>query len=424
LKFIIVGNSPYSFVKNGIPINGCLHGHAVAFTRQFLPFLISQGHKVCLILPDRTPLHDSNFDVKNDPIPNGLTLIPFMTFQSPYIPSFLTFLAALEEGNNHMEGIDFVLSVYPYPYSVLIQLARHNYGYKTAAFLRGGDGYAFINPEFLNSHFGLDKQEMNSLVYRRSLNEMDFVFTTSDWLRKEVIYSGVKVDDVIPAPAIENDNLQSSSNEDQSKIKCVDLFRPLIKFGTIDPQKKWLLSASRFSSDKHLDLAIEAFSKANLKNWQLIITGIGPLENELIKLVQEFRLSSNVVILFSPPRLVAHLFANTDAFLHVAIPTEKFIDSRPSSVTTASYYGKPVIFPLAEKGGVSESISPDNISHLGFAPGNCRNETIENITAKIMMLNRNLLMNRIGESNRIFAQKFNKVLIFTKIVNLLSSLNK
>ena len=89
-----------------------------------------------LIVPDRTPLHNSSFVWEFDELPKELTLIPFSITLSPLFPSYLTFLSALTHAYDIMQGIDWAISIYPYPYSVLLELARTQFGYKTIAFLR------------------------------------------------------------------------------------------------------------------------------------------------------------------------------------------------------------------------------------------------------------------------------------------------
>ena len=183
-------------------------------------------------------------------------------------------------------------------------------------------------------------------------------------------------------------------------------FGPYSKFSKLNPKKSWLLSASRFSRDKCLNLAVEAFFQTNLKDWQLILSGKERFEDELIGLVRKYLANSRVAILFTPPVHLPALFSCADAFIHVALPTEEFIDSRPSSVTTAAFYGKPVIFPLAQEGGVSESLSAENISNLGFEIGANREETVRNIVQKIRLLENQRLLDTIGEVNKVFAAKF------------------
>lgn len=66
----------------------------------------------------------------------------------------------------------------------------------------------------------------------------------------------------------------------------------------IDPEKQWIMSMGRLTSQKGFDLLLSAFHKIaqQHQNWQLIILGQGELRDKLEKTKEDLGLSSRVIL--------------------------------------------------------------------------------------------------------------------------------
>ncbi|MGW7007553.1 hypothetical protein ACWGCW_33315, partial [Streptomyces sp. NPDC054933] len=139
------------------------------------------------------------------------------------------------------------------------------------------------------------------------------------------------------------------------------------RYGQPDTAKKWVISAGRIHPDKNLDLAADIFAGAGLDDWQLVLSGAGGEDagigdGSLTELVGK----GKAAVVQVPPRIIHALFQVADAYLQTSLPSATFVDARPSSVTSAAFHGKPVVVPIAEAGGVAESLSPENLDAFGF----------------------------------------------------------
>ncbi|MFW9881437.1 MAG: glycosyltransferase [Candidatus Thorarchaeota archaeon] len=417
MNFVIVGKSCYSFTTNGAKVVNTLAGHTQAFTKQLIPYLLHNGHRVALLCPLKSGINDSIIWNPKNIVPNNLYINCFSSYNIPKIPNgtlYFDFITAFSEINTKFNGIDWVFSVYAFPYICLINSLKPFYNFYTAVFLRGGDGYKFLDIDYLKNTLGLHKYtETHIDTYRTFLNKSDLIFTVSNWLKNKVMQYGIPVNDIIPAPALTlfsiNNNNSPIQNQKEFFIEKID--NKTIK-NKINLKKKWLITVSRFHKDKHLDLIIDSFIKWDSNNWQLILAGDGPLKNEIISQVSNHK---DIIVIQLPLELTQLLFQSCDAYIHAAIPSSSFIDSRPNSITTSAYYGKPVILPKSEIGGAKESISDINYQELGFTLSKLKENMIIDIIEKFNKLDNQSLINVISLSNYEYAKFFNPENIFNKI---------
>ncbi|MEW5859997.1 MAG: glycosyltransferase [Cyanobacteriota bacterium] len=422
MKIAIVSKSCYSFSRGTISVPLTLAGHTIAFVRQLIPYLLERGYQISLLVPVEAGIGDSVYSQTDDQIPDGIIVIPFSDYFFPKVPiscSFITFFLALTEAKEKMGRIDWVFSVYSFPLLILIDLYKPDFDYQIAAFLRGGDGYKFLDPDLMKKLYGseLDMRSVASL-YKRALNRANYVFTVSEWLRSRVNHFGVRVSEVIPAPALVNP--LRKTGEPIRKESVIELMQKQCKWGSPSPFKNWLLSASRLSQDKRIDLAIKAFEAWHRTKWQLIIAGTGPSEHRILELIKQSKVAHNIVLLFAPPDSMAALFAASNAYIHTAIPSENFIDSRPSSITSAVFYGKPIVLPLSQDGGAIESVSPINLEHFGFHISSDEELLLDSVVNALRKLEDETLLRDVGAANQHFAIRFHPEEIFSGITKFLS----
>jgi len=317
----------------------------------------------------------------------------------------------LSELNEEWGHIDYVLCVYCFPFLPVLETLKRYFNYKIVAFLRGGDGYKFLDFNFLRKQYNADDSARYIVdFYRYSLNQAEFVFCVSKWLRSKVETLGVEVDDIIPSPALVEEPRLIHENC-RNKKGFAELLRSSCTYGRLDPEKKWLTTSGRLSIDKRLDLAMKAFSRWKNDDWQLVITGVGPLETNVTKCIQGYG-ENKICLVFVPPQRMATMLRLADAYIHTAIPSGSFIDSRPSSVTSAAFYGKVVIFPQCKEGGAKESLSRSNIQYLGFRVFQDDADTAEEIASKLKLLDDKKLVASIEKANRNFASSFGPRNIF------------
>jgi len=417
MNIAIVGKSCYTTIVSSKELTTTLAGHTMAFTRQLIPFLISHKHQVALVSPCETAPEDSIVHERNCLIPKNLKIVPFTAIQFPKVPthdSSLSLLASMSELIEEWGNIDHILCVYCFPFLPILETLKKYFNYKIVAFLRGGDGYKFLDYNFLRKQSGADNRARYIVdFYRYSLNQAEFVFCVSKWLRSRVETLGVEVDDIIPSPALVEETEVCYENC-RNKKSFAQLLRNSCTYGRLDPEKKWLTTSGRLSIDKRLDLAIKAFSRWNNKNWQLVITGAGPIATSLIKLIRGYD-EDKICLVLVPPQRMATMFRLADAYIHTAIASSSFIDSRPSSVTSAAFYGKAVIFPQCKEGGVAESLSRSDTQCLGFRVFQDDADTVEEIANKLRLLEDKKLIMSIEKANRSFASSFNPGNIFRRV---------
>lgn len=155
------------------------------------------------------------------------------------------------------------------------------------------------------------------------------------------------------------------------------------KYNNIKENDKIILSLSRLTYTKGIDVLIRAFSKvlAHFPNTKLVIGGSGYYEKELKKLAEDIRISDKIIFTgFVPDDIIVHLYNSADIF---CVPTrgketitittlEAFACSTP---TVATLVGE---MKYIKNDKICKLVKPEDIDELAKAL--C--ELLENINIR------------------------------------------
>ncbi len=365
MKVAVVGKSAFSHRVNGIDVPAVIAGHTVQLIRQLLTYAATRGHEVYYLYPTTVAEEDTVVFDPYDNLPEAVTLVPFgdPRFSKTSVHSgWLDLTAALTRAANVNGGLDWVILCYGFPFAPLLGYLKHEQGFRLAVLVRGGDGYKWLDHHWLQQQGPVmnNSEELRS-VYKAALSNADFLGVASRWLGRKLRQHDVRFHAVIESPAACEGAVVG--------IVTRGLFPPTagisVTYGAMNPEKRWMLTAGRASRDKRADLAIEVFAEAALPDWQLILSVPGPQHDIVAEQARRLKPGS-VCVVTTAPRAIGALFKTCDAYIHTSIPSREFVDARPSSVTSAAYYGKPVVAPLAVDGGLTESLSSENIDAYCF----------------------------------------------------------
>lgn len=408
MKIVIISKAAFSFTlegKSSLQVPLVMAGHTVQLVRPLVNELVGGGCKVGLIFPISNSIDDSTIYDSCDAVPRGARLFPYDCGGLPktvHDISSLALGASLLSAMENLGGIDWILFVNAFPTTQLAteairQLkATQNAPLRVGVFLRGGDGYKWLDPSYVRSWFRDDKTALNVLsMYRRALRSANLVTTSSEWLRLRVEASGVQVHAVVPAPPVPKSGRTSYESKRTIQAEATPLH------GRVDAESLWLVVSGRFHPDRRPDVAARAFAMARLDPlWSLVFAGCGDV-SLVRRILDELSpdLQRRVSAITVPPRLLPDLYGAADAFLHTPIPTTAFTDSRPSALTSAAFHGKPVVAVLS--GGISECISKTNVETLCVETNmaEAHTHTAERLGRKLEKLNSPILREVIGSSN-------------------------
>ncbi len=429
MKLLIVGKSAFSRVIDGTRVPISIAGHTVQLIRPLTAYALARGFSVSYAYPLTASASDCLMFDPDDEVPSGLVEVPFTDPEAPKSPLHVGWLAveaAIRQAAGRLGGLDWVVLASTFPLAPFLADLRWKYGYKLALLIRGGDGYQWLDPDWAARTFGdIDRAREVCRIYGDSLRSADFVGVASRWLGSVIEERGIRWDAVVESPAAAWAGPSPEPRWDKSRFAAdTGVVRRL---GYLDPTKKWLVSAGRFHPDKRLDLTSGIFSGAALKGWQLIFSGVGATREEIeddlmLALVDK----GAACVIEVPPRIVYALFKVCDACLHTALPSATFIDARPSSVTSAAFHGKPVIAPLAPAGGVTESLSPENVQAYCFDvqdvdPADRAEVVRRGVDATLRLQDTDVLL-RVGAANARHASSSAAASVFDDLLARLSRL--
>ncbi len=367
MHILVVGKSAFSREYGGHQVPITIAGHTSQLMRPLIRWARARGFAVSYA----SPLEPAGCLMTDplDALPDGVLDVPFTDVQAAKAPlhiGYLSLEAAIRRAAEQQGPVDWVFLPYAFPLSPLLVSLRDRYGFKLALFLRGGDGYQWLDPQWpgaVEAFGGPEQARIAVGLYQRSLAEADFVGVASAWLGSVVEGFGGRWDAVVESPAA----MRLDPGErvwDKAAFAAAPDIRT--RYGRLDPTRNWVVSAGRIHPDKNLDLAADIFAGAGLDDWQLVLAGAGDDEGvgdgSLGGLVGDGR----AAVIEVPPRVIHALFELSDAYLQTSLPSATFVDARPSSVTSAAFHGKPVVVPIASAGGVAESLSPENLESYGF----------------------------------------------------------
>ncbi len=399
MRFLIFGKNCYTHeISDGRVIHPVLAGHPLAFTRPLISRLLADGHNVALISSEHESATDARLCGSKLTPPNDLILRLIGQTDYPKVAlgqELIGTLDAVDSASSAMGGVDWVLFVYAFPSLLFAPFVQRATGARAAAFLRGGDGYKYLSPDTAN---GLLGESVSTRViteeYRRALQNCDRVFAVSRWLASRAAENGIVVDDVVPA---------FTPTPPRQPRRRQDI--PVaIRLGRLDTTQRWLVTAGRMSSDKNLVNVIAAFESSGCEGWQLILLGDGPERDTVCARAAASRRSRDIIIGSTDPDTLAEILLASDAYVHGAIGSTEFRDSRPSSVLAACSAGLPIVF-FDDDHGVHECVSSLNRQLLA-----CRLSRKNNDASVLAMGLRKLrdsaTMAEVGKANRIFSQEF------------------
>ncbi len=148
----------------------------------------------------------------------------------------------------------------------------------------------------------------------------------------------------------------------ENKIKFVKNFLDLSEFDPNYTHGKHFLYLGRLSEEKGIATLIQAFSKLQNRQAELLVVGDGPIRKEL-----EYDARNNHRIRFAGYLSGRSLLEAIRNSLAVVVPSEWY-ENAPISILEAMAYGKPVIG--ATVGGIPEMIE-DGVNGFLFESGNC-----------------------------------------------------
>lgn len=369
MKVAIVGKSAFSLPAKGKPSQRTpivLAGHTIQLIRPLALAMLKRGWRVAHIFPDTLGPEESAITDEFDTCPTGLAMFAYATGPLPksvHDVASVALNAAILRASTQLGGLDWCLFVNPFPQLLMAQpaLRRMKDGGSlpfVAALLRGGDGYKWTDAAYVEQIIG-DSEQAHEVVewYKDVLREVDLRFCASRWQRTMLDRRGLGVDGILPSPPAPISALDP--------IDCKKLLEQLLKpiWGTLDPSLSWLSLVGRIHPDKAPSLALSAFSQAGLDGWQIVVAGSGDATaiEEMVKRAPD-DVRRRMAVISVPPRLLPELYGASEAFIHTSLPSNHFVDARPSSLTSACFAGKPVVAILS--GGVAECISDANLAAL------------------------------------------------------------
>ncbi|WP_189077501.1 glycosyltransferase [Mangrovihabitans endophyticus] len=422
---MVVGKSAYSRVIGTTVVPITIAGHTAQFMRPLLTYARSRAMTVSYAYP----LHPAGCLMSDaaDELPAGVAEFPFTDVEAAKAPLHIGYLsveASIRRAIERNGRIDWVFLPYAYPLAPLLVSLRAVYGFKLALFLRGGDGYQWLDPGWSHAaqvFGGAEQARTACALYRESLMAADFVGVASAWLGSVVDRLGARWDAVVESPAAQWLGPGPAPSRDKRDISADP--GVAVRAGALDPGRRWLLSAGRIHPDKHLDLAADIVAEAGLPGWQLVLAGAGGAaadlgDGGLRRLIER----GEACIAEVPPRIIHRLYEGCDAYLQTALPSATFVDARPSSVTSAAFHGKPVVVPVAEAGGVTESLAPENVEAFGFDARRLdasrradRADLVRRGAAAVRRLADPELRHRCGEANARHAASSSVAAVFDKL---------
>ena len=416
MHLLIVGKSAFGRIVDGTPVPISIAGHSVQFIRPLISYALERDMAVSYAYPLEASETDCLMFDTGDHLLPAVAEVPFTEVPVPKSPlhvGWMSVEASVRLAIERKGQLDWVFLASTFPLATILAQLKPRYGYKLALFVRGHDGYKWLDEEWAADTFGpADRTRHMCQIYREALQSADFVGVASEWLAGVMAAHGVRSDLVVESPAAMGPG---------SWTKSSFLLEPavVVRHGAPDPAKSWLLSAGRIHPDKGLDLAAEGFAAAGLSDWQFVIAGVGDEpDSGLAKLVKQ----GAACVIEVPPRLVHAAFQVSDAYLHTSLPSTTFIDARPSSVTSAAFYGKPVVVPVAAAGGVTESVSVQDVEAYGFdvrnldaADGAQRAEILSRMAEAITRLQDGKLAATVGAANAAHASQSSVDAVFDRI---------
>jgi len=238
---------------------------------------------------------------------------------------------------------------------------------------------------------------------------------------------GIRVDSIAPAPAFKPcigiDGFENESQALKKRLLMIPRLKDQLK--GLSPEKNWICFIGRLSFEKHPDLALKGFSlsKQCKKNAALVFAGNGPMEKELREKAKSV---GNVFFCELHPSEVPLMCKCSRAMIHTAIPSSRFIDGRPGSVTNASYVGCPVIFPFEKSlncGGAHESLGSANRSLLSFNPFKPKKFIAKEISEKLdLVVSSQMAFKKASRDDREFSRKLSPEKVFSGLEKELEKL--
>jgi glycosyltransferase involved in cell wall biosynthesis len=416
VHLLIVGKAAFGRVVDGVPVPISLAGHSVQFIRPLISYALERGATVSYAYPLLPSESDCLLFDSEDHLPAGVAEVPFTELsagKSPLHIGWLSVEASVRQAMERHGPIDWVILASAFPLATILAQVKPRYGYKLALFIRGHDGYQWLDPDWAARALGDPGRTRHiSHIYREALLSADLIGVASQWLGDVVTAHGVPYDLVVESPA-------AMGPGRWAKAALAAEPSVVVRHGRPDPARKWLLSAGRIHPDKQVGLAAESFAAASLDGWQFVLAGAGAEpEGPLAELIDR----DLACVMEVPPRVVHGIFQVSDAYLQTSLPSGSFIDARPSSVTSAAFHGMPVIMPVASAGGAAESVSAENCATFGFDvrdldPADViqRAEILRRAAAAIQRLRDVGLSARIGAANAEHARESSVDAVFNRI---------
>jgi glycosyltransferase involved in cell wall biosynthesis len=368
MHLVIVGKSAFSRVIGGSTVPISVAGHTVQLIRPLISYARARHMSVSYIYPLQASESDCLMVDPADKIPDGVVEAPFTdsaAVKSSLRIGWLSVEASLRQAIEKNGKPDWVVVASAFPLAAVMANLKEKYGFKLALFIRGYDGYKWLDPGSVAGAFG-DVEHARQVcdIYRDALLSAEFIGVASQWLGDVVAAHGGRWDMVVESPAATGP-APAQGRWTKERLAAEPGVARL--HGDLDPSARWLISAGRLHREKRLDLALDMFSAARLPGWQLVFSGAGAgTDGALDEATRKLLANGEAAAISVPPRIVHALFEVSDAYLQTSLPSADFIDARPSSVTSAAFHGKPVIVPLAEAGGVTESVAAENVREFGF----------------------------------------------------------
>jgi glycosyltransferase involved in cell wall biosynthesis len=395
MKVAFVSKSAFSHAIDGLTVPAVVSGHTSQLARALIASARTEGHDVAHVYPIAPGSDDACVVDPLDAYPANVRQLPYWDVPLPKATlssGSLSFTAALYEAG----PLDWVVLLYAFPLAPLVQQFCAATGTRFAALLRGGDVYKWLSPDWWRRVQPAVNSASMLGLYAKALRDADYVAAASAWLLGVSQEHGVPCDDILESPAA------ISVASLTARTELLNDPGIAVLSGTVDPSRRWLLWAGRASPDKRPDLALDAFERAGVSGWQLLLAAAGPLEDQIASRIDSKRVSAALVR--ASPRVMPALFAGCDALLHTAVPSSTFIDARPSAVTSAAYHAKPVIAPRAERGGVAESLAPINLDAFGFAVDASADVTMQSLVDAMLRLGDAALRAHAGAANSAWSQ--------------------
>ena len=243
---------------------------------------------------------------------------------------FFMFLSLL---NHHRRLIarrrpDVIFGVWAYPDGLANLLTGKLFSIPVVIACRGSD----IN--YLTQH------RLHRALIRWTLNRADRVLSVSQALKREIVALGVPEEKVVVIPnGIEPEKFRM--------IPKAAAQRAL----KLPPGPRYLVSVSRLSHEKGLDILIRALARLRNRNAHLLLVGEGRERENLETLRQQLGVEDRVSLVGDQPNEAIPLWVNAADLFVLPSRTEGW----PNVLMEAMACGKPVVG--ARVGGIPEIIS-------------------------------------------------------------------